>query len=77
MCSCHDTLPSSTLQNQGIFSSFIIYVIQILLAFFFSPPSRLTRVIENRPHFLSYSSNYGLFLDFAHFGGFSCCCFFV
>lgn len=36
MCSCHDTLPSSTLQNQGIFSSFIIYVIRIL--FFFFPP---------------------------------------
>lgn len=60
MCSCHDTLPSSTLQNQGIFSSFIIYVICSFGFFFF--PSRLTRALEHRRHFLSYRlSNYGLF----------------
>lgn len=61
MCSCHDTLPSSTLQNQGIFSSFIIYVILVLSAFFFFS-SRLTRALERRRHFLSCRlSNYGLF----------------
>lgn len=39
------TTPSSTLQNQGIFSSFIIYVILVPLAFVF-PLSRLNRALE-------------------------------
>lgn len=54
MCSCHDTLPSSTLQNQGIFSSFIIYVILVLFAFFFFLLSRLTTATDCRQDFLSY-----------------------
>lgn len=75
MCSCHDTLPSSTLQNSGSFSSFIIYVILVLLADFFFFSSGLTQALdtEGKSQLLDQSSwtisKSSAFPDFGFWGG--------